>query len=476
MSRYRKLGTWLWSNENFLSLSDSAHAVFLHVMTSQYSNAIGCYKASLEALASEARKPFQKFRKGFEELSEKGFVEYDEKFQIVLIPYFIYDNPPTSPNVLKSWLKTLAELPPSYLKSKYYQILANYIRHLPKTFRKVFESYSKELEKDLRNSDKRLVISDISDKRLVNNSSNNIAQSYGEHNSELLPDDATESKADSPTHTSNQKEKTSKEENQPDRENRSKEEDSDDPDRTEESDTSLTETSSDKQSKEEKIFITIPLIAKDGEYEVTEQEVEEFQELYPGIDVREELRKIRAWNLANPKRRKTRNGIRRHINTWLSRAQDRAKRYSAPEDDSPEAIARRMRERERQRQEEEQRRKQEEEKQEEKSSKEPEMKRCSNCGKLVPRHTLHRITGQCEECTERTRRRIEEMRRKREEEERKKQKQQEAQQTVVKKKKCAVCGRLLPEKFIDETGRCQACVFQNKQKVVSLAERSTKSL
>lgn len=68
------------------------------------------------------------------------------------------------------------------------------------------------------------------------------------------------------------------------------------------------------------------LLLNDGtEYAVSENDVETFQQLYPGIDVRQELRTIEAWCLANPKNRKTRSGASRFLNGWLSRSQNRAK-------------------------------------------------------------------------------------------------------------------------------------------------------
>lgn len=45
--------------------------------------------------------------------------------------------------------------------------------------------------------------------------------------------------------------------------------------------------------------------------------------LYPGIDVEQEYRDMRGWLLANPRRRKTPNGIRNFMNNWLARAQDK---------------------------------------------------------------------------------------------------------------------------------------------------------
>ena len=50
-----------------------------------------------------------------------------------------------------------------------------------------------------------------------------------------------------------------------------------------------------------------------------------YQQLYPGIDVRQEIRSIEAWCLSNPKNRKTRNCAKRFLNGWLSRTQNRAR-------------------------------------------------------------------------------------------------------------------------------------------------------
>ena len=67
---------------------------------------------------------------------------------------------------------------------------------------------------------------------------------------------------------------------------------------------------------------TIPL--NDGtEYPVYRREADEYARLYPAVDVVQELRNIRGWCLANPARRKTKSGVRRFINTWLRRAQDK---------------------------------------------------------------------------------------------------------------------------------------------------------
>jgi hypothetical protein len=46
----------------------------------------------------------------------------------------------------------------------------------------------------------------------------------------------------------------------------------------------------------------------------------ELRKAYPKVDVAGELKKMRVWLIANPGKRKTRRGILRFINAWLSRA------------------------------------------------------------------------------------------------------------------------------------------------------------
>ena len=56
----------------------------------------------------------------------------------------------------------------------------------------------------------------------------------------------------------------------------------------------------------------------------------EYAAAYPGVDVVRELAQARAWCLSNPRQRKTKNGVRRFLNSWLDRAQNRAPRASPP--------------------------------------------------------------------------------------------------------------------------------------------------
>ena len=71
-------------------------------------------------------------------------------------------------------------------------------------------------------------------------------------------------------------------------------------------------------------IITIPLNDR-SEFPIFKPQIDEWQSLYPSVDVLQTLRNIRAWNQANPSRCKTKNGILRHIVSWLSKEQNQSK-------------------------------------------------------------------------------------------------------------------------------------------------------
>lgn len=72
-------------------------------------------------------------------------------------------------------------------------------------------------------------------------------------------------------------------------------------------------------------FIT--LTANDGsEIPITDSQCEEWGTLFPAVDVPQELRNMRAWLIANPRNRKTASGMPRFATSWLSRAQNAARK------------------------------------------------------------------------------------------------------------------------------------------------------
>lgn len=73
---------------------------------------------------------------------------------------------------------------------------------------------------------------------------------------------------------------------------------------------------------------SIPL--NDGtEWECSVDDYEEYIRLYPAVDVKKAFRDMRAWSLSNPSKRKTHRGIRRFVNSWLAKEQDKTENQRA---------------------------------------------------------------------------------------------------------------------------------------------------
>ena len=68
--------------------------------------------------------------------------------------------------------------------------------------------------------------------------------------------------------------------------------------------------------------VELPL--NDGShFDIFQGQVDEWQTLYPAVDVMQQLRSMRGWLLANPKKRKTKAGVLRFVTAWLAREQDK---------------------------------------------------------------------------------------------------------------------------------------------------------
>ena len=75
--------------------------------------------------------------------------------------------------------------------------------------------------------------------------------------------------------------------------------------------------------------VIISILLNDGsEFPITQDDVTAWADLYQAVDIMQELRKMKGWADANPKKRKTKQGIKRFINSWLAKEQDK---YHGPE-------------------------------------------------------------------------------------------------------------------------------------------------
>lgn len=101
---------------------------------------------------------------------------------------------------------------------------------------------------------------------------------------------------------------------------------------------------------EEPVLFKIPLKGKHQVHAVTQSELFELRDLYPAVDVAQQLRNMIGWCQANPTRQKTSSGIKRFMHSWLCKEQDKgyaaqppASQQRASTQDECEVIKRQIR-------------------------------------------------------------------------------------------------------------------------------------
>lgn len=86
-----------------------------------------------------------------------------------------------------------------------------------------------------------------------------------------------------------------------------------------------------QQSNEVQEADVAAVILNDGtEWRPDQALFAEYVRLYPNVDVKQQFNEMRGWCLSNPAKRKTKRGITRFVNSWLSRQQDRGAKCSTP--------------------------------------------------------------------------------------------------------------------------------------------------
>lgn len=281
--RYRMLDVRIWCDEKFRSLTPlkpSGQALFLYLLCNPHTTSIpGLYRAGAGAMAEELGWSLIGFQRALKEVMGQGLVKADLKARVIFIANAIKYNKPQSPNVVRSWALHWDEIPECALKNEAYYKLEAFVKGLGKAFELAFaETLRQHAVKDATK---------LLTKSCLNQEQDQEQKQEQDHEQEEIED----FKLPSQEHAAN-----------------------------------LTTQHSNAPSSE--LLLTIPLIGN-AIYQVRQQEYEEWQTLYAEIDVLQELRKLIAWNIANPNKRKHRASILRHIHAWLTKEQLQKKQFSA---------------------------------------------------------------------------------------------------------------------------------------------------
>jgi hypothetical protein len=298
--RYRKIDPRMWRDENIRKLDHIEKLIAIYAFTAQ-SNRIGIFNFSPALAAEDLSLEVNVFRLFFEKVCRTFEWRFDDKLRVLYIPTWWKYNAPENPSVFKNCLNDLHDLPATHLLDFFFANTAHLSEHLHGTF----ESYSPTR----------------ATQRVESGSPAPVADKEQEQEQEPEQEPDRGSSKGSPTSGDSSEPAASMA--RPKRRGGVK---------------PATLGQGD-------VVVMLPLTS-DKEAPVTEDFVAEMEKAYPGVDVRHELGRMRAWLIGNPKRKKTASGIGRFVTSWLTTQQDsggttarrpsRNQRHAAPAPPTPE--------------------------------------------------------------------------------------------------------------------------------------------
>lgn len=140
MARYSKIERCIAADAKFNQLSDNAQLVFFTLLTHPHLTTLGAMRANVPGLAHERKWGKKKYHKVLEELVQQGMVKYDDSASLVWLPNYLKHNHPESPNVVKSWAKSLDCLSECALRNEIIQHTKAFIENFSKEFREALPS------------------------------------------------------------------------------------------------------------------------------------------------------------------------------------------------------------------------------------------------------------------------------------------------------------------------------------------------
>ena len=261
MREYGQIQCAFWQSQDAQEWTDAGKLLATYLMTGPHSNGLGCYRCPDGYVMADLGWSQERVSEGFAELFRNGFAYRFEG--VVFLPNFLKWNRVANGNVASARMAEFEALPKGESKARVAAAILKYVKHLGNDYRTVLQTVAETV-------------------------------------SETVPQTVTQTEP-YPT--------------QP-REN---------PNQT----TCAAPTSSppadDLLPAEPASPVAVSFALNDGkDFEITEAQVREFADLYPAINVLQQLRSLKAWVISNPKNRKTRSGAMRFVNSWLSRAQNQA--------------------------------------------------------------------------------------------------------------------------------------------------------
>lgn len=288
--RYVKVFSDMWISEDFKSLSANEKVLFLYLLSCEHCNAIGFYRLPIGYINADIGVDSKTIETCLASLEKRGMISYDKQSSMVLVRNYLRWNFLENENQMKSAVKSFEQLKRTRLDCEFVQVVNQYCPHMieksvtaKELLEKGFDNSSETVTEPLLNGSE--TVSDSEEEEEYRIQKQNKKYSCSEPSEKS---DSIEASTPSP------------------------------------------------------VFIELPCIVSkknpNGTYAVTESDIAHYEQTYPALDIRQELREMHAWLIANPTRKKS--NVSAFIVNWLKRSQDRFKAGpTQPRDPIPPGMA-----------------------------------------------------------------------------------------------------------------------------------------
>jgi len=119
---FTKIDELMWKDIKFKKLSIDSKLLFIYLLSCQHRNVLGLYNLPKYYIQGDILYPIERVSKGLDELSNNGFIRYDEGSETVLVNNFLKYNPMDNINQVIGAAKVLKTIPKTPL---FYNLLDN---------------------------------------------------------------------------------------------------------------------------------------------------------------------------------------------------------------------------------------------------------------------------------------------------------------------------------------------------------------
>ena len=142
--RYYEVSVRTWVSADFKSLTQDGQLLWLFFLCGPIKTPLpGFYSVGAGACLDHLRWEPEKFYQAFKELQDREMLEFDDDNNVIYLPRWAkYNRPPSNPNVMKSWLSLLENIPDCDLKIRYIDGLADMVRNLDESIQAIYDNWT----------------------------------------------------------------------------------------------------------------------------------------------------------------------------------------------------------------------------------------------------------------------------------------------------------------------------------------------